>query len=456
MTVAADTRSITEVAPAVASRTVSPVDLVRTCLARIEALRSLNAFITVRDRQALEEARRAEAEIAAGQYRGPLHGIPISIKDLIDVVGTPTTSGSSVPAIHPKSDAPLVRRLKEAGAIVIGKTNLHEFAFGTTSDETAFGPVRHPRDPARSAGGSSGGSAVAVVEGMCFGTVGTDTGGSIRIPSAACGIVGLKPAFGEISCEGVVALSATLDHAGPMTRTVADAALMYEVMRGGQPRTLAPQHAPMHFGVPRGYLFEKLDDGVRQGFERVRERLIASGHHVTNVELPRAAWTADVYLHIVLPEAAWFHASLLDRYADHYQPGVRLRLEMGRYVLAEDYVRAMRLRETLISDVDGALASCDALLLPGLAIPAPPIGAASVEVGTFKEPVRAAMLRLTQLFNITGHPAIVLPAEDGADRLPRSIQLVGRRDATGPLLRIAAAVEAQIAAGPGSVGGGTG
>ena len=188
----------------------------------------------------------------------------------------------------------------------------------------------------------------------------------------------------------------------------------------------------------------------------MRDPLSASGHRVTNVDIPHAAWTADVYLHIVLPEAAWFHAPLLDRYADRYQPGVRLRLEMGRYVLAEDYVRAMRLRETLVSDVDGALAACDALLLPGLAIPAPPIGAASVEVGTFKEPVRAAMLRLTQLFNITGHPAIVLPANDGADRLPRSIQLVGRRDATGPLLRIAAAVEAQIAAGPGSVGGGTG
>ena len=456
MTVAADTRSITEIAPAVAARAVSPVDLVRTCLARIEARRSLNAFITVRERDAMDEARRAEADIAAGHYRGPLHGIPISIKDLIDVAGTPTTSGSAVPANHPKSDAPLVRRLKEAGAIIVGKTNLHEFAFGTTSDETAFGPVRHPRDPARSAGGSSGGAAVAVVEGMCFGSVGTDTGGSIRIPSAACGIVGLKPAFGEISCEGVVPLSATLDHAGPMTRTVADAALMYDVMRGSQPRTLASQGAPMHFGVPGGYLFEKLNDGVRQAFERVRDSLVASGHRLTVVDIPHSAWTADVYLHIVLPEAAWFHAPLLDRYADKYQPGVRLRLEMGRYVLAEDYVRAMRLRDTLVADVDRALAGYDALLLPGLAIPAPLISAASVDVGGFKEPVRAAMLRLTQLFNITGHPAIVLPAGDGEDRLPRSIQLVGKRDATGSLLRIAAAVEAHTTAGPGSVGGGTG
>jgi aspartyl-tRNA(Asn)/glutamyl-tRNA(Gln) amidotransferase subunit A len=349
-----------------------------------------------------------------------------------------------------------VRRLREAGAIIIGKTNLHEFAFGTTSDETAFGPVRHPRDPARSAGGSSGGSAVAVVEGMCFGAVGTDTGGSIRIPSAVCGIVGLKPAFGEISCEGIVPLSATLDHAGPMTRTVADAALMYDVMRGSQPRPLMAQNAPVHFGVPTGYLFEKLDDGVRRTFERVHDLLIASGHRVTNVDILHGAWTADVYLHIVLPEAAWFHTPLLDRYADNYQPGVRLRLETGRYVLAEDYVRAMRLRDTLIADVERALAACDALLLPGLAIPAPPIGAASVDVGAFKEPVRAAMLRLTQLFNITGHPAIVLPAGDGDDVLPRSIQLVGRREATGGLLRIAATVEGQIAAGPGSVGGGTG
>ena len=456
MRTAADTRSVLQIAPAIASRRVSPVDLVRTCLAQIDAGRALNAFITVRETESLEEARTAEAEITAGRYRGPLHGVPVSIKDLIDVAGTPTTSGSAVPPRRPMSDATLVRRLKAAGAIIIGKTNLHEFAFGTTSDETAFGPVRHPRDPSRAAGGSSGGAAVALVEGMCFASVGTDTGGSIRIPSAACGIVGLKPTYGEIPCDGVVPLSGTLDHAGPMTRTVADAALLYDIMRGGVPSDIVPVRDRMIFGVPQGYFFEKLDDDVRRAFRRCSDVLERAGHSLRDVEIPHGAATADVYLHIVLPEAASFHAALLGRYAAKYSPGVRLRLEMGRYVLAEDYVRAMRLRDALTAEVEHAIGQCDALLLPGLAVPAPPIGAASVDVGAFKEPVRAAMLRLTQLFNLTGHPAIVLPAGAGTDGLPRSIQVVGRKDATARLLQIAAAVEAHIAAGPGSVGGGTG
>jgi aspartyl-tRNA(Asn)/glutamyl-tRNA(Gln) amidotransferase subunit A len=449
-------QTIAEIAPAIASGAVSPVELVQACLARIDAGRALNAFITVRAATALEEARHAEDEVAHGRVRGPLHGIPISVKDLIDVAGTPTTSGSAVPARHPAADATLVRRLREAGAIIIGKTNLHEFAFGTTSDETAFGPVRHPRDPTRSAGGSSGGAAVGIVEGMCFASVGTDTGGSIRIPAAACGIVGLKAAFAEISCDGVVPLSVTLDHAGPLTRSVADAALMYDAMRGARPEPVSAHRGSVVFGVPGGYLLEKLDGGVRRAFERARGALTAAGHPVVDVAIPHSAWTPDVYLHIVLPEAAVFHAPLLERYADKYSPGVRLRLEMGRYVLAEDYLRAMRLRDILTAEVDAALDGCDALLLPGLAIPAPPIGVASVDVGGVPEPVRAAMLRLTQLFNITGHPAIVLPAGDGDEGLPRAIQIVGRRNGTARLLQIAAAAERQIAAGPGSVGGGTG
>lgn len=256
--------------------------------------------------------------------------------------------------------------------------------------------------------------------------------------------------------DGVVPLSTTLDHAGPMARTVADAALVHDVLRGVAPRVIEPEQGPVTFGVPRGYLFEKLDDGVRAAFERVCYLLARTGHRVTDVTIAQVAATADVYLHIVLPEAAAFHAPLLDRYADKYSPGVRLRLEMGRYVLAEDYLRAMRMRDVLTAAVEAALGTCDALLLPGLAIPAPPIGAASVGVGGSPEPVRAVMLRLTQLFNLTGHPAIVLPAGDGDDRLPRAIQIVGRRHDTTRLLRIAAAAEAQIVAGPGSVGGGTG
>lgn len=453
---AAGLHTIASLARQIKSGALAPSTLVRECVRRIEARRSLNAFITVTEKTALADAARAEADIAAGRYLGPLHGVPVSVKDLVDVAGTPTTSGSALPSLHPADDAPVIQRLREAGAIVIGKTNLHEFAFGTTSDETAFGAVHHPFDETRSPGGSSGGSAVALLEGMCFGSVGTDTGGSIRIPSAACGTVGLKATGGELPCTGVVPLSTSLDHVGPMARTVADTAFLFQAMKGRPVHAVAPAGGRLVFGVPGAYFLDPLDGEVRRLFEAACRSLTEAGHTVVAVAIPHASWTPDVYLHIVLPEAAWYHAPTIDRHARRYSPGVRLRIEMGRYVLAEDYVRAMQLRELLIQEVDEAVGRCDALLLPALAIPAPPIGAASVEVGGTRQPVRAIMLKLTQLFNITGHPAIALPAGNGNDGLPRSLQLVGSRGRTERLLDIAAAVELQIAAGPGSVGGGTG
>ena len=459
---APDTRDITGLAPLVRDGAVSPVDLVQQCLDRISARADLNTFITVVGDRAMAEARQHAQEIAAGRYRGPLHGIPVSVKDLVDVAGTPTTSGSAVPARQPAADAPIVTRLRDAGAIVIGKTNLHEFAFGTTGDETAFGPIRNPYDPSRSAGGSSSGAAAALVEGMCWASIGTDTGGSIRIPAAACGTVGLKPAFGEVSTDGVVPLSTTCDHVGPLTRSVADARLLLEVLRPFPPVTPAtsdrrrPEVGPLVFGVPTGYLLARLDPEVRAMLERVRADLRSHGHAVTDVEIDGSELTPDVYLHIVLPEASEYHAPMLERHPDSYSPGVRLRLEMGRYVLAEDYIRAQGLRRLLAASVDRALEGCDALLLPALAIPAPPLGAASVEIDGVKEPVRAAMLRLTQLFNLTGHPAIALPAGRTASGLPLGLQLVGKGRGTTSLLDVAAAVERQMIGGAGSVGGGTG
>ena len=448
--------SIAQLAPRLETRAVSPVDVVRECLANIEAGRDGNAFISVRTADAIEEARQAEADIKQGRYKGPLHGVPIAVKDLVDVAGIPTTSGSAVPPYVPKQDAPVVRRLRDAGAIVIGKTNLHEFAFGTTSDESAFGPVRNPRDPSRSAGGSSGGSAAALAKGMCYGAIGTDTGGSIRIPAAACGIVGLKPTLGELPCDGVVALSGTLDHVGPMALTVADAALLLQGMAGAPLTHVAPAGGALKLAFAGGYFTSALDPDVRAALNGARESFRRSGHAILDVEVRHAEWTADAYLHIVLPEASYLHAQLLDSHADKYCPTVRLRLEMGRYVLAEDYVRALRVRDSLTREVERALQGCDALVLPGLAIPAPPIGATTVDVGGTTLPVRAAMLRLTQLFNMTGHPAITVPAGTGTDGLPRSIQFVGHRGRTRRLVEVAAALEDQIVAGPGSVGGGTG
>ena len=449
--------SIEEVSAQLKSRSISPVDLVHACLGRIESRLELNAFITVMADSAISAAEAAEQEIAAGHYRGPLHGVPISVKDLVDVAGTPTTSGSAVAPRLPAKDAPIVTRLRDAGAIIIGKTNLHEFAFGTTSEESAFGPVHHPKDPSRSPGGSSGGAAVALVEGMCFGSVGTDTGGSIRIPSALCGTVGLKPTYAELPCDGIVPLSTTLDHVGPMARSVADVALMFNAMSAqAHPLPRLGQERKYVLGVPEPYFCERLHPEVRAALDRTERALIAAGHEVRRVAIEHAARTADVSLHIVLPEASWYHAPMLSTQPDRYSPGVRLRLEMGRYVLAEDYVRAMRLREVLRDAVNETLKACDALLLPAQPIPAPELGVTTVDVDGSREPVRAVMLRLTQLFNITGHPSIAMPAGTTADGWPVGIQLVGHTGATGQLVHIAATVEPYSTGGDGSVGGGTG
>jgi aspartyl-tRNA(Asn)/glutamyl-tRNA(Gln) amidotransferase subunit A len=441
--------TLTEAAALIASRTLSPVTLTRACLDNIAGKNDqLRAFITVTAESALADAARAEAEIAAGRYRGALHGIPVSLKDLVDATGTPTTSGSAVPPRQPSADAPIVANLRRAGAILVGKTNLHEFAFGTTSDETAFGAVRNPHDPTRSPGGSSGGAAVSIVEGMCYAAVGSDTGGSIRIPAAACGIVGLKPDVSDLSTAGIVPLSTTLDHVGPLTASVADAALAYFAMLDGEARLdRVPAAAPrsLRLAVPVPYFLDKLDADVRRLFGETRARLAAAGHQISDVAIAHAERTGDVYMHISLPEASWYHASLIDRYADRYSPGVRLRIEMGRYITAEDYVRAMHARTTLQRSVDAALDGVDALLLPSLPIAAQPIGAASVDINGTAEPIRAMMLRLTQLFNITGHPAIALPCGNGVDGMPRGIQLVGHRRETPRLLAAAAAVERDLA-----------
>jgi aspartyl-tRNA(Asn)/glutamyl-tRNA(Gln) amidotransferase subunit A len=440
--------SLLDAARLIESRQVSPVELTEACLARIaERNDRSRAFITITGAAALAEARRAEKDIAGGKYRGALHGIPVSVKDLVDMAGTPTTSGSNVPARQPGHDAPVTGNLRRAGAILVGKTNLHEFAFGTTGDETAFGAIRNPHDPSRSAGGSSSGAAAALVDGMCYGAVGTDTGGSIRIPAAACGVTGLKPTYGEITADGVVPLSATLDHVGPLATSVTDAALLYHAMLDGDARIDRVPSAPadpLWLGVPRPYFFDLLDPDVRRLFEDARTALERGGHTISDVAIAHAERTADVYLHIVLPEAAWYHAPLLRDYADKYSPGVRLRLEMGRYVLAEDYLRAMQARTPLRRAVDRALEGLDALLLPAMAIGAPPLSATTVIVDAAEQPVRAIMLRLTQLFNITGHPAIALPCGRGADGLPRAIQLVGHRGSTERLLQVALAVERQL------------
>jgi len=284
---------------------------------------------------------------------------------------------------------------------------------------------------------------------MALAALGTDTGGSIRIPAAACGIVGLKPALGEVSTESVVPLSRTFDHLGPFAQTVEDAAIVYQAMAGksggNHPSGGADRLRSATLGIPRGYLTDVLDTEVRTRFDEAVSALRAAGAQITTVDIPHAELTPAVYIHIHSAEGATYHAKTLDSHADRYTPVVRRRLELGRYVLAQDYVRAMDGRELLRSEVDTALQGADALVLPTLPIAAPHSGAELTMIGGREEPVRALMLRLTQLFNVTGHPAISIPCGRTAHGLPVGLQLVGRRNETAVLLALASACERRLA-----------
>jgi aspartyl-tRNA(Asn)/glutamyl-tRNA(Gln) amidotransferase subunit A len=405
-----------------------------------------NAFILVDEDGARAAARAVDDERRRGIDRGPLHGMPISIKDLIDIAGQPTTAASKVRAGHvAQQDAPVVKRLRQAGAVLIGKTNLHEFALGTTSEESAFGAVHNPRDVSRSAGGSSGGSAAAVALGMGLASVGSDTGGSIRIPAAACGVVGLKPSLGEVPTDGVVPLCVTFDHVGPITRSVQDAASLWAVLAGREFRRIeSPSPSAVTLGALGGYFMALLEGDVRFAFESAMARLRASGIRVEPRTVEGTEAIIDSYINISLAEAAHWHAATLDARAADYQPPVRERLERGRTISAVSYLRARDVREVLTRAVDSALERCSALVLPTLPIVAPVLGAAEVTMDSGQTLlVRAAMLRLTQLFNMTGHPAISLPIPTTG--LPVGLQLVGRRDQTEELLAVAMTCERALA-----------
>jgi aspartyl-tRNA(Asn)/glutamyl-tRNA(Gln) amidotransferase subunit A len=436
--------TIAELGRAIRTGGLSAETATRQCLERIaERNPAVNAYIAVLADQAIVQARQADAELAKGHDRGPLHGVPLSLKDIIDMRDVPTTAATKVRDGHlAAQDAPVVARLRNAGAVLLGKVNLHEFAFGTTNEDSAFGPVRHPLDPNRSPGGSSGGSAASVLDGMAYASIGTDTGGSVRIPSAACGLVGLKPTLGEIPLDGIVPLSTTMDHVGPLCRSVEDAAAVYDVLCGRQAesRTARPLNG-LRVGLLRGYFTALLDPQVAAAFETACAQLAAAGAILEDAQILHAGDIAPIYLHIVLAEAATFHAKTLDSHADEYTPNVRIRLELGRYILAEDYVRALRGRQMLIEEVDAALDGHEVLLLPSLAVPAVRLGTSVIKIGTIEEPVRNLTLRLTQLFNITGHPAITVPCGSTTDGLPIGAQFVAARNQTNDLLSAAAAAE---------------
>jgi aspartyl-tRNA(Asn)/glutamyl-tRNA(Gln) amidotransferase subunit A len=431
------------------SGATSSIEATEACLQQIQKDNArLNAFILVMADEARRDAREADAELAAGRDLGPLHGVPISVKDLFDIKGLPTTAASRVREGHvAAADAHAITYLRHAGAVILGKTNLHEFAFGTTNEDSAFGPAHNPYDVSRSPGGSSGGSAVSVAAGMSLASLGTDTGASIRVPAAACGLVGLKPTYGEVPLDGVVPLSTTFDHAGPLAHTVTDAWHVYHALVGrpaSRPLTPIPA-AGLRLGVLRTYFCDVLDDEVRARFEESLAQLRDEGATVEDVEIAHAPLTPAAYLLVSFGDAAAYHAPMVDAMPEKYTPPVRQRVETARYVLAEDYVRAMSARSALTREVDAALLGYDALALPTLPVPAPTLGASTVRIAGAEQPIRPLMLKLTQLFNMTGHPAIALPCGTTSAGLPCSLQLVGTRMQTEALARVALAVEKTLA-----------
>jgi aspartyl-tRNA(Asn)/glutamyl-tRNA(Gln) amidotransferase subunit A len=453
--------SIDEVGKLFRKRQLSPVELAKLMLARIEQLNpKLNAYITVTAELALAQAKKAEAELFAPcgrkghRDRSLLHGIPISLKDNIYTRGVRTTAGSKIlKDFIPKDDAEVVAQLKPAGAVILGKTNMHEFAYGVTSNNPHYGPVRNPWDLERIPGGSSGGSAAAVAAGLCFGSIGTDTGGSIRIPASLCGVVGLKPTWGRISCEGVVPLSPGLDCTGPLARTVRDAAILtgalyFRVGREpdlAKPGTLRANPRKICLGIPRQLFFDALSTEVRKAFDSALRDLCKAGMTTTDISIPLLDEAEDAGNHIAWVEATLFHSQqgyFPARSAD-YGEDVRSRLEMGTRVSALDYLRALEVQKQLAVQLHMALAEsdADAIIAPTTLIVAPLINEETTRIGAHEYPTRALLLRLNRPANLAGVPAISLPCGFTPSGLPIGLQLIGGLSSEAVLLRIAHAFE---------------
>jgi len=453
--------SIEEVAHLFRKRKLSPVELTKLMLARIERLNpKLNAYITVTADLALAQAKKAESELFAPRGRkghrdrGPLHGIPISLKDNIYTAGIRTTAGSKILRdFIPLRDARIVTLLREAGAVLLGKTNLHEFAYGVTSNNPHFGPVHNPWDLNRIPGGSSGGSAAAVAAGLCYGSIGTDTGGSIRIPAALCGVVGLKPALGRVSVEGVIPLSPRLDCVGPITRTAQDTALLLEPILPrveGKPnlrslQKLSTKSRIFTLGVPREFFFDVLSDEVREISSEALRAFRSRKVRIKEVSLSLLEETEDAGNQIAWAEATHYHQQsgwFPSRAAD-YGEDVRSRLEKGTMVPATVYLHALELREKFIQQLHLAMtdAGVDALAVPSAPAAAPLIGEETTRVAGEDHPTRALLLRTNRPANLAGVPAISVPCGFTSAGLPVGLQLIGAVTDEHLLLRIAHAFE---------------
>jgi aspartyl-tRNA(Asn)/glutamyl-tRNA(Gln) amidotransferase subunit A len=440
----------------ITAKALSPVELTQSVLDRIAAINpQINAFSNVTVELATKAAAEAEREIAAGRHRGPLHGIPVGVKEIYDMAGVPSTSSSRVREHHvPRDDSVVVARLREAGAVMVGRTHSHEFAFGVVTPQT-----RNPWQLDRIAGGSSGGSAAAVAVGACALGLGSDTAGSIRIPAALCGAVGFKPTYGLVSRTGVTPLSWSLDHAGPLTRTVEDAALAMNVMAGYDRRDrgsldvavpdfaaeLGRDVAGMTAGVPVNFFTERVDQEVRMSVEEACGRLADLGVQLREVRLPLADEVMATEMTIMQPEAASYHQRMLREHGDRYTEDVRQALEAGGSVLATDYLGAQRTRALIRRQWQELFDDIDVLITP--TVPVAAMDSRKLEVtwpdGVAEGPVEA-YIRFCAPANLTGMPALSVPCGFTGDGLPIGLQVVGRPFADATVLRVGHAYQSAL------------
>jgi aspartyl-tRNA(Asn)/glutamyl-tRNA(Gln) amidotransferase subunit A len=434
--------SLVEVARMLRRRQVSPVELIDAYTRRFATARGLHAFITVPDEQAQRDAQRAGRRLARGQA-GPLLGVPIAVKDLFKTRALRTTAGSRILRDWvPSSDAAVVARLRAAGAIIFGKTNLHEFAYGVTTANPWWGVARNPHDPRRSPGGSSGGSAIAVAAGLCAGALGTDTGGSIRIPASLCGCVGLKPTFGAIPLDGTIPLGWSLDHAGPLTRTVEDAGVLLDVLSGGHAGRAAGRVSTigLRVGVLRGAIVHNVQPRISGQVGAAARALSRRGLRVREVQIPDLEWTVATQLVTLRAEASALHARWIRARPRAYGADVRVRLQLGALVAGADYVLAQRMRARLRAAIGHVFHDIDLLLLPTTPITAPVVGDRTVRWRSGEEPVDGALVRLTAPFNLTGLPALSVPFGSAAG-LPIGVQVVGRWSDEARVLAVGRLIE---------------
>lgn len=448
--------SISEIGKLYRRRKLSPVELTQFLLDRIARLNPrLNAYLALNSEAALKEAAAAESALCSKKRHksnrdlGPLHGIPISLKDNLYTAGLCTTGGSKfLRDFLPLEDAAVVTSLKHSGAVFLGKTNLHEFAYGVTSNNPHFGPVRNPWDLNRIPGGSSGGSAAALAAGLCYGSIGTDTGGSIRIPASLCGLVGLKPGLGRVSAGGAIPLSTTLDFVGPMARAVADVALLFDAIASREKikrRTRATRGQQLRLGVPKHFFLDVVSPDIQQAFESSLVTLKKLGAKLKEVTLPYLKETEHAGNQIAWAEATHYHlqAGWYPMHAADYGEDVRSRLEMGEKVSALEYLRALDLRDKFIAGFHLALLEneVDALVTPTTPIAAPLIGEETISIAGKDHPTRALLLRLNRPANLGGFPAISVPCGLTPTGLPAGIQFLAALNAESLLLELASRFE---------------